>query len=243
MADSANESFFQRHHFFLRRLHSLTGIIPIGVFLCVHLTINSTIIHGAAAFQTAVEGIHLLDRVGMLGVVEFVFIFLPLLFHGVLGVQIWLTGKFNVTTHQYGGNVRYTLQRITGLIAFAFILYHLWHMHWLGQPLGGGLFQPHNAAASAANALGPWYLRGIYAIGLLAAVFHFANGIWTFLITWGIVIGPQAQRKVGWVCAAIGVLLALAGLGSLRGFGQMVAQPQQPEGPTAEMVAQVDHAP
>ncbi len=219
MADALS-TFWTRNYFLLKRLHSLSGIIPVGTFLVVHLTINSTIMHGGEAFQTAVDGIHLLGRVGLLTAVEIAFIFLPILFHAVLGVQIWLTGRFNVVAHPYGGNIRYTLQRITGLIAFAFILYHLPHMHWLGRPFGYGAFDPHDAAATAAAALAPWYVRCLYGVGVLAAVYHLANGMWTFLITWGITLGPRAQTWVGYVCAVFGILLGLAGLGSLRGFGR-----------------------
>lgn len=245
MANSSKQSFLQRHHFALRRLHSLTGIIPVGVFLCVHLTVNATILAGSdgRAFQTAVNGLHLLERVGLLTIVEVAFIFLPILFHGILGIQIWLSGQMNVAAYQYGGNIRYTLQRIAGLVTFAFILYHLWHLHWLGQPLGGGAFDPHAAAVSAAAALQPWYLRGLYTIGIVAAVYHLANGIWTFLITWGITIGPQSQRKVGWVCAAFGVLLGLMGLGSLRSFGKLAAETQPHDPSTARMVALSDDVP
>ena len=35
---------------------------------------------------------------------------------------------------------------------------------------------------------------GIYVVGVLAAVFHFTNGLWTFCITWGITVGQGAQR-------------------------------------------------
>ena len=42
-----DQSFMNKHHFLLRRLHSLTGIVPIGLFLIGHLTTNSTIIWGA----------------------------------------------------------------------------------------------------------------------------------------------------------------------------------------------------
>jgi succinate dehydrogenase / fumarate reductase cytochrome b subunit len=229
-----------RNYFLLKRIHSLSGIIPIGVFLTIHLTINATILHGGQAYQTAVDGLHLLGRVGLLTAVEVVFIFVPILFHAVLGVQIWWTGKMNVAAHPYGGNIRYTLQRITGLIAFAFIIYHLWHVHWLGAWFGGGEFDPHHAAETTAQALAPWYLRCIYGVGVLAAVFHFANGVWTFLITWGITIGPRSQTWVGYVCAAFGIVLGVVGLGSLRGFGDFVpettrTQLEQPVGPvTAE---------
>lgn len=207
------------------------------MFLCVHLTINSTIMHGGEAFQTAVGTIHLLNDFGVLGAVEVIGIFLPILFHAVLGVQIWLSGQVNVAAHRYGGNIRYTLQRITGLVAFAFILYHLWHVHWLGKPFGGGAFDPHDAAATAAQALAPWYLRCIYGVGVLAAVYHLANGIWTFLITWGITIGPNAQRRAGWVCAALGVVLALAGIGSLRAFGSYTAGGSQEQHPPGALMA------
>ncbi len=227
MGNPESTGWIRRHHFLLRRLHSLSGIIPIGVFLTVHLSINSTIMHGGEAFQTAVDGLHLLDRVGALTAVEVVFIFVPILFHAVLGVQIWLSGQMNVASHTYGGNIRYTLQRITGLVAIVFIVFHLWHVHWLGSYCGGGAFDPHDAAATAAAALQPAFLRCVYGIGMLAAVFHLANGIWTFLITWGITIGATGQRKVGWVCAALGILLGLAGLGSLRAFGRFT--PQEPQ--------------
>jgi succinate dehydrogenase / fumarate reductase, cytochrome b subunit len=33
-------------------------------------------------------------------------------------------------------------------------------------------------------------------VGVLASVFHFTNGIWTFCITWGITVGQRAQRTV-----------------------------------------------
>ncbi|MCP4246491.1 MAG: succinate dehydrogenase [bacterium] len=239
MDNAVDTGWFQRHYFLIKRVHSLSGIVPVGVFLTVHLTINSTIVAGPDAFQTAVDGIHLLDKVGLLTAVEIVGIFLPLLFHATLGVWIWRTGRQNVATYRYGGNVRYTAQRITGIIALLFILYHLWHMHWLGKPFGGAEFDPHDAASTAAAALQPWYLRCGYAIGVLAAVFHLANGIWTSMITWGITIGPRSQRWTGWACAAFGVMLALAGLGSLRGFGTLPPDTQPPHAdPTTELVDQ-----
>ena len=43
---SENGSFLDRHHYLLRRLHSLTGIMPIGMFLVMHLTTNSSIVWG-----------------------------------------------------------------------------------------------------------------------------------------------------------------------------------------------------
>lgn len=211
--------------FLVRRLHSLLGLIPVGVFVCMHLAINASILlpgEPGAEFQKAVERIH--DLGPLLTPVEIIGIFIPLFFHALLGVKIWLTSTPNVQSYRYGSNVRYTLQRVTGVIAFVFILYHLWQMHWLGKPLGGGAFDVHgeggaSAAATAAEAIqAAWWIAPVYAVGVAATVFHLANGVWTSLITWGITIRPKTQRASGYVCAAFGVTLLVMGLGAVRGF-------------------------
>jgi succinate dehydrogenase / fumarate reductase cytochrome b subunit len=61
----------------------------------------------------------------------------------------------------------------------------------------------------------------LYSIGVLASVFHLANGIWTMGITWGVWITPPAQRRANYICAAIGILLAFAGLGGVVGFSRV----------------------
>ncbi len=103
----------------------------------------------------------------------------------------------------------------------AFILFHLWQMHHLGKPLGGGKFDPEHAASSAAIVLDPTVMKIIYTVGTLCAVYHLANGLWTFGITWGIWISDQAQRRAGYVCGALGVLVACFGMGSLFGMSQV----------------------
>src|SRR6185436_13411010 len=105
----------------------------------------------------------------------------------------------------YVNNVRYTLQRATGMIAFFFILWHVLHMHgwfhakwWvegIAEPLGGANFSPFNAASTMGAAMNGFVVPLLYAIGVLSCVFHLANGIWTMGITWGIWITPAAQRR------------------------------------------------
>ena len=226
----------ERYHFLLRRLHSLSGIIPVGVFLMVHLTINSTVLFSGDDFQQRVDMIHSLG--GFLVPVEIVGIFLPIFFHAVLGVVILLTGKPNPMAYTYGGSWRYALQRWTGLIVFAFILVHLWHMHWLGERFGGAFFDPHQARATAAGAMqmnAIWV--PVYVLGLLASVFHFANGLWTAAITWGLTIGNGAQRKWGYVSAAVGVVLSVTGLVTIGKLRAMDVPPLTEHGPAAHEVS------
>ncbi len=237
-----------RYYMLVRRLHSLSGLVPVGVFLCVHLVTNASVLVSAdgAEFQKSIERIHALGP--LLVPVEIVGIFIPILFHAIVGIQIWLTSMPNPQNYRYGPNIRYTLQRATGIIAFAFILYHVWQMHWFGASLGGGAFELHDQATGAATGAlttakaiqAGWWIAPIYGIGVIATVFHLANGIWTSLITWGITIKPQTQRVSGYACAVFGILLCVVGLGALRGFktfdtGTEIAKDRAPAAITASL--------
>ena len=212
----SDDSFLGRHQFLLYRLFSLAGLIPVGAFVMVHLLTNASVLGGAAAFQSRVDLIHSLGP--LLPAIEWLFIFLPMLFHAIMGFVIITTGMPNVGSYSYMGNVRYTMQRASGMIAFVFILWHITQLHWMGAPLGGGQFDPHHAASSAAVALKPVAITLMYAIGVIATVYHFANGLWSLGITWGLWTSPAAMQRANWLSLAVGLGLGAAGLGALGGM-------------------------
>jgi len=222
----AEDSFLARHEFLLRRLHSLSGVIPVGAYMCIHLLTNASVNNGAATFQNSVYQIHSLGVI--LPIVEWVFIFIPILFHALYGVLIIRNSQPNSGTYAYGSNRRYSAQRVTGMIAFLFIVWHVLHMHgwvhvdwWVKglREMGHAQFAPYNATSTAARAMQASVLVPIlYTIGVLSCVFHLANGIWTFGITWGLWITPAAQRRALVGCGVFGVLLAAVGLGAVTGF-------------------------
>jgi len=224
--DEPPQSFFTRHEFLIRRLHSASGLVPVGAYMVVHLATNSLVNEGPAAFQKSVYSIHALG--GMLPLVEWVFIFIPLLFHSIVGVAIVAGAVPNATHYPYLANRRYNWQRWSGMIAFVFIFWHVFHMHgwfhsewWLeniAKPFGGYKFRPYNAASSAGEALQSVTYIVFYAVGVLACVFHLANGIWTAGITWGIWVSERAQSRALSVCGIFGILLAVVGLGALGGM-------------------------
>jgi succinate dehydrogenase / fumarate reductase cytochrome b subunit len=221
----ADSTFLGRHEFLLRRLHSLSGVVPLGAYMCVHLLTNATILDTDGTFQRMVYNIHDLP---MLWVIEWVFIFIPLIFHALYGILIVRTGLPNNSTYRYAANMRYTLMRATGMIAFFFIFWHVFHMHgwihtewWEKAVQGfGAMFRPYNAGSTGAMAMqasGVLYPI-LYVIGTLSTVFHLANGIWTFGITWGLWTTPEAQARATKVCTVFGVLLAIVGLSAIYGF-------------------------
>jgi succinate dehydrogenase / fumarate reductase, cytochrome b subunit len=212
MSTSKSVDFFRRNEFLIRRLHSLTGLIPVGAYMVVHLLVNSSLLNGPGSFQANVNQIHSLGK--LLPVVEWIFIFLPIIFHAVIGVWIIKTGKSNVAQYKYMSNKRYALQRWTGVIAVIFIFMHVFHLHgwfhgdwWRStvlEPLGMGNFRAYNAASTLSDAMnqyGGFVWPVFYLVGIVACIYHFANGVWTMGITWGAWVSPQAQQRASIICA------------------------------------------
>ena len=63
----------------------------------------------------------------------------------------------------------------------------------MAEPYGGAEFHPYSAASTAGLALQNVVVAVLYAVGILACVYHLANGIWTMGITWGVWTSPPAQ--------------------------------------------------
>ncbi len=57
-----------------------------------------------------------------------------------------------------------------------------------------------------------------YVVGLVAASWHFAYGIWLFSAKWGIVSGDKAQKRLLRACLALFLVLCAAGFASLYSF-------------------------
>ncbi len=217
--------FLLKHDFLVRRLHSLSGIVPVGAYMVVHLLTNSSILNSVGMFQANVNMIHNLGPV--LPLVEWLFNFSPLIFHAVIGVWIATTGKSNMGQYRLAGNRRYVWQRWTGMVALVFIFVHVFHLHgwfhnefWIknvAEPLGMAQFRPYNAASTLAFALQGVLWPIFYAVGVIACVYHLANGIWTSGITWGLWISPASQRTSD--CGFYGVwsIARIVGLSALTG--------------------------
>lgn len=199
--------------FYSRKLHSLLGVIPIGLFLIEHALTNYSAFEGGPdKFQKSVNGLHSLPLIFFL---ELFFIWLPILYHGVYGLYLAFTSNLNVNRFQYGRNWAFALQRITGVITFIFIVWHLWQIRV--QVALGQLTTEEFGAKMYDIMHNPAYFV-LYLIGVLAATFHFANGLWAFLVSWGITVGPRAQRVSSRVCMVIFVIMSVLFILSMVAF-------------------------
>ncbi|WP_146593837.1 succinate dehydrogenase cytochrome b558 subunit [Novipirellula galeiformis] len=223
MANSTTKtSFFLRHEFAIRRFHSLIGIVPLGLYMVIHLTTNASLLNSTETFQRAVYMIHSAGKA--LPIIEWGGIFAPLLFHGILGIWIAKNAKLNTSQYRFTSNRRYAWQRWTGIIALVYLFMHIWHMHgWFHfgpyldviRPLQMASFRPYNAASTLAESMNQWggfVWPAFYLVGILACVYHLANGLWTAGITWGLWISPAAQARASKVSVVFGAVLTVIAL-------------------------------
>ncbi|MFH1754087.1 MAG: succinate dehydrogenase, partial [Candidatus Latescibacterota bacterium] len=186
----------------------------IGAFLCFHLFENSMSVKGSEYFTEHV--IHKIGNMPYVELMEIFFIAIPILFHAIYGVIIWLQGRSNVLRYGYFRNWMYWLQRISGVVAFIFIITHVGSTRI--QVLINEAVTKDNLFSSLAGQIDNPLVVAWYIVGILASVLHFSNGIWLALITWGVTIGPRSQKIASWICAIIGLVLLVLSAQALRGF-------------------------
>lgn len=220
------------YSFLLRKLHSLSGIVPIGAFFIEHLLSNFEAINGKDAYTAQVR---FLNSLPLVRVLEIGLIFIPLAYHMLYGVYIALRGKSNVVYYSWAGNWLYVTQRWTGYIAFVYIIQHVIRQRFMGDDLP---HHPELAFAKVAHELAnPWMLA-VYVIAMLAVSFHFSYGIWLFCAKWGITPGNTARKRFGYVCLALGIVLAGFGLASIYAFvGPNAKQQLENSAPATSSIA------
>jgi succinate dehydrogenase / fumarate reductase, cytochrome b subunit len=219
--------------FYAKKLFELTGFLPIGAFLLEHMYSNFQAVGpgGAERFDTVVKDLQtnpliIFLEVGVIG--------LPLLYHAFYGLFVaTMAARPNVSGYGYLRNWTYLFQRITGVILILYIGYHVWNTRLVP------VFHPDTPLLQSAGEqklVSSQYMRDyfhethfglqvlwIYFIGVAAAVYHFANGLWNAGIHWGLTISPRAQRVSGYVCGLVGVTLLAVAYASLLAFYQMPA--------------------
>ena len=204
----------QDSSFAVRRLHSLLGVIPLGVFLVQHLLVNHSATRSEAAFNTAAG---FKDNLPFVIFLEIFIIYIPILFHGIYGIYIAFTAKYNIGGKGYGWHSTYRnwmflLQRISGVIAFIFIAIHVYQTRvqvFFGADLEFDLM--HQIVVT------PLWLV-FYIIGIIATVYHFANGLWAFMITWGFTQSDRSQRIMSYVSMAVFVVVSFIGVQAILAF-------------------------
>lgn len=187
----------------------INGGHPGWCLLTQHLIVNNFATRGAEAFNKAAGFMELLPFRYAL---EIFIIFLPILYHAIYGLYIAFTAKNNAVSYGYFRNWMFVFQRISGIVTLIFISWHVWETRIqaaLGKEVNYDMM---------ADILNNPAMFAFYLVGVVSTIFHFANGLWTFCISWGITVSPRSQRISTYVTLAIFLGLSYVGVSALLAF-------------------------
>jgi len=175
-----------------------------------HFFVNSFSLRGASAYDNAVA---FLQSIPFLPFLELFLIVIPIIFHAFYGLWIVYLAKNNVLDYKYLRNWLFYLQRITAVITLLFVLYHTYTLR-----ISNLLFGLEISFDTMTMILSNSWIFAFYVLGLLSTIYHFANGLTTFLITWGITIGSYSQRVAIIFSSIIFVFLSYFGIQTFLAF-------------------------
>jgi len=187
----------------LRRLHAATGLVPLGAYLLFHAWEHWPIRHGRDAVLAR------LSR-STSPVLEVLLVLLPLLVHAALG--LWLV-RNPEGAHAYVSPAFRRLQLVTGVIAAAFLLFHLGTL-WLPRLVGEAALLATYSATLEWTGTAP--LLALHALGIGAVCTHFGQGVGLALPRmWPASIAPRQGRVLG---VLLGAALWLVFLNELSAY-------------------------
>ncbi|CAH1209300.1 Succinate dehydrogenase cytochrome b558 subunit [Paenibacillus allorhizoplanae] len=204
--------YIMSNSYYFRKIHSLLGVIPVGFFLIEHLLTNYEATKGPEEFLAQINWLNGLPLVLLM---EIVGIWLPLLYHAVYGLYVAYQSRNNVSSYGYFRNTMFMLQRVTGVLTFLFIAWHLFETRV--QVALGNVAHEELGNTMHEIATNP-VIFTLYLVGIISATFHFTNGLWSFLVSWGITIGPRAQRFSTIITMGLFVLMTVMFIMSLTAF-------------------------
>jgi succinate dehydrogenase / fumarate reductase, cytochrome b subunit len=201
----------KEREFLWRRLHSLLGVVPVGLFLVFHLSLNFTAIGGEENYNNSIGMMELVPH-WLLLIMEWVIIYIPLLFHAFLGVWIAFTATYNTKRYGTFRNWMFMLQRFTGIYLVIFIAWHIFQTR-IQKALGADV--DWNMVAEIVD--NPWMLA-FYIVGIVSATFHLANGLWSFCVSWGITQSKKSQYVFTYIALIVFVILSIIGVAAIISF-------------------------
>jgi succinate dehydrogenase / fumarate reductase cytochrome b subunit len=210
---------FNRESFIWHKLHSLSGIVPVGFYMLQHLTLNSFTLAGEAQFNGVISFFGSIPWYILLAL-EILLIWVPLLFHAIYGLFITNRGEMNYGgKYKWSQNRMYGLQRYTGMFLFLFLTFHVLTTSgkkYLNKDESLIMYAAWQKMLTAM----PWgpVLTIVYVLGIAAASYHLAYGVWNFCIRWGITISDRAQARVQRFSFGMFIVVTLLGWAALAGF-------------------------
>jgi succinate dehydrogenase / fumarate reductase cytochrome b subunit len=203
-------NFTETRPFWLGKLFSLVGLVPLGIYVVFHLYSNLRSLEGPGVFNQHLAETRTLPFIVPLAILV---IWIPIAFHGIYGLFIISKGRSNVGKYPYFQNLKYLLQRLSGIGLLLFIPAHIYKTR-IETTLSGTVLD----FAHMSEGLHEPLTLFVYGLGALGVAFHLANGVWQFCIGWGVTTSVAGMRRVEKLSFLLFFILLFMAYGSIWGF-------------------------
>lgn len=184
-----------------QKLFSLSGVVPLGAFVVLHLWVTSALLGSRAVYDRQVAFLH----GPVVSLLAIVLVLAPLAYHAGYGVLRALRPR--AEGHAYDNDLMFLLQRASGIVVLVFVGAHLWQLR------GDTSYSTTLVDALSSTTSGVPFIALGYLVGIAATVFHLVLGLASFCITWGYTPGPASQRRARILFRVGGVVLFVIGAG------------------------------
>lgn len=211
----------------MQRILTLTGVFPLGFFLIEHIGVNASSLGGAARFDAVVGS---LIRSSWMPVVEIVIVLVPLLLHTIYGLHVLATRR-PLRTYPLLADRMQLLQRVSSVVLLLFVAGHLWELRihrWRSALPVTAIHARLAEHMSSTTWSVPWIAVG-YILGVAAAAFHFANGLWAYGVERRGLTTEGEKKRAAIVPFAVGAVLFVVGTATvitLANGGGILAEPE-----------------
>ncbi len=171
------------------------------VFLFFHTLTQAKSLgfNGQALYNEAIK-----SDVPFLPLIEVFCLFLPLGFLLFRFLRRLYVSRDNPTQYPYSANIRYTLMHLSGVCFFAFLIYHILTTRILSY-----VTETPMEYLWMVRSIDSPLMVGVYFLGTISGSFYLTQGLWHFLIHWGLTSGQLAQKWSLKICHLLFVILTV----------------------------------
>ena len=227
------------------KLLTFTGVVPLSLFLVEHLVVNASALGGASRFDSVVGGI---ARSAWLPPIEIALVLVPLAYHALYGLHLLAGRKPPVRDYPALGDRMFFLQRVTSVVLLVFVAAHLFELriHRAAHAMPAAAIHARLAEHLSWTTWGVPFVAIGYLVGVAAACFHFANGLWSFGVSYKGIEGERAKKRAAIVPFGVGALLfviAATTIVTLAAGGGVLPEPETESAPCGKPAASAPPAP
>jgi succinate dehydrogenase / fumarate reductase cytochrome b subunit len=221
-----------------KRLLTLTGVVPLALFLVEHIVLNASSLGGASRWDAVVGRV---ARSGLAQPIEIGLILIPLGYHMLYGVHMLTSRRPSFRTYPLLPERMVFLQRLTSVVLLVFVGAHLWELriHRWRTALPVSAMHARLVEHLTWTMWGiPWIAIG-YLFGIAAATFHLANGLWAYGVDRKGIVDPGEKKRAAIVPFGLGIVLFLIGTTTvvvLTNGGSLLPEPQLGDSPCGQAV-------